>query len=96
MLNSKQRSYLKAQANALTGTIFIGKEGITDNLIKQLESELAANELVKGKVLESGLMNAREAAQRLSEKTCSEVVHIIGGKFVLYKKSKDKTKFILP
>jgi len=96
MLNSKQRSYLKSKSNDLNNTIYVGKEGITSNLIMQLHSELTANELVKGKVLESCTINVRDAAIKLAEKTQSEVVFTIGRKFVLYKQNKDNTKFLLP
>lgn len=96
MLNSKQRSFLKSKAVSLNDTIFVGKEGITDNLIKQLESELKANELVKGKVLESSLINVAHAALQLAENTNSDVVYTIGKKFVLYKENKDNMRYILP
>ncbi len=96
MLNSKQRSFLKSKAVSLNDTIFVGKEGITDNLIKQLESELKANELVKGKVLESSQTDVEDAAAELAKKTGSQVVHTIGRKFVLYKENRDAARYILP
>jgi RNA-binding protein len=96
MLNSKQRSFLKSKAVSLNDTIFVGKEGITDNLIKQLQSELKANELIKGKVLESSVINVADAAAKLAEKTNSQVVYTIGKKFVLYKENKDVARYVLP
>lgn len=96
MLNSKQRSYLKSLASELTDTIFVGKEGISSNVIKQLSDELKANELVKGKVLDSSFLEIKEAAQQLAVKTNAEVVHTIGKKFVLYKENKEKAHIILP
>lgn len=96
MLNSKQRSFLKSKAVNINDTIFIGKEGITDNLIKQLEKELTANELIKGKVLESSLIDVKDAAAKLAEMTNSQVVYTIGKKFVLYKENEDNTRYMLP
>jgi RNA-binding protein len=96
VLNSKQRSYLKSLASELTDTIFVGKEGISSNVIKQLSDELKANELVKGKVLDSSFLEIKEAAQQLAVKTNAEVVHTIGKKFVLYKENKEKAHIILP
>ena len=96
MLNSKKRSFLKSKAVDLNDTIFVGKEGITDNLIKQLESELKANELIKGKVLESSLIDVKDAAAKLADMTNSYVVYTIGKKFVLYKENKDNVKYLLP
>lgn len=96
MLNSKQRSFLKSKAVSINDTIFIGKDGITDNLIKQLDKELTANELIKGKVLESSLIDVKDAAEKLAEMTSSQVVYTIGKKFVLYKENKDNVKYLLP
>jgi RNA-binding protein len=95
VLDSKQRSYLKSLASELNDTIFIGKEGITDGVIKQLADELKANELVKGKVLDSSLLSIKEAAQELADKTTSQVVYTIGKKFVLYKENKEKARIDL-
>lgn len=96
MLNSKQRSFLKSKAVSINDTIFIGKDGITDNLIKQLGKELTANELIKGKVLESSLIDLKDAAAKLAEMTNSQVVYTIGKKFVLYKENEDNTRYMLP
>ncbi|HPF57049.1 MAG TPA: YhbY family RNA-binding protein, partial [Clostridiales bacterium] len=49
-----------------------------------------ARELIKGCVLETGPVTATEAAAILAEKTNSEVVQVIGRRFVLYRKNKDK------
>ncbi len=96
MLNSKQRSFLKSKAVSINDTIFIGKDGITDNLIKQLGKELTANELIKGKVLESSLIDVKDAAAKLAGMTNSQVVYTIGKKFVLYKENEDNTRYLLP
>ncbi|NMC57422.1 MAG: YhbY family RNA-binding protein [Eubacteriaceae bacterium] len=96
MLNSKQRRFLKSKAVSINDTIFVGKDGITDNLIKQLVKELTANELIKGKVLESSLINVKDAADKLAEITNSYVVYTIGKKFVIYKQNKDNERYILP
>ncbi len=96
MLDSKQRSYLKSLASELHDTIYIGKEGITQGVIKQLANELQANELVKGKVLDSSLLSIKEAAEQLALQTNSQVVYTIGKKFVLYKENKEKARINLP
>ena len=72
--------------------IHIGKDGISENLIKQVNDALEARELVKGRVLENSLYTAREAAEELKIPTRSEVVQVIGSKFVLYRMQHDKTK----
>ena len=60
--------------------------------IKRTDLALEARELIKGKVLENSLMSAREAAEALAPLTRSEVVQVIGTKFVLYRPSHKKDK----
>ncbi len=96
MLSSKQRSFLKSKAAGLSDTIFIGKEGITSNVVQQLSEELRANELVKGKIQNNADVSIAQAAQQLAEQAEAEVVLTIGKKFVLYKANEEKKKIILP
>ena len=91
-LTSKQRAQLRVMANSLDPIVHIGKEGITDNLVKQADEALEARELIKCKVLENAMLTAREACQELSVKTRSEAVQVIGSKFVLYRQSHNKEK----
>ena len=91
-LTSKQRAQLRGLASALDTIIHIGKDGISDNLVKQADNALEARELIKGKVLENSMLTAREAAEELKVATRSEVVQVIGNKFVLYRMQRDKTK----
>ena len=91
-LTSKQRAQLRGLANGIDTILHIGKDGIGDNLIKQADDALEARELIKGKVLENSLMSAREAAEALAPVTRSEVVQVIGTKFVLYRPSHKKDK----
>lgn len=91
-LTSKQRSQLRGLANSIDTILIVGKDGIGDNLVKQANDALEARELIKGKVLENSLMSAREAAEALAPLTRSEVVQVIGTKFVLYRPSHKKDK----
>ena len=87
MLTSKQRAYLRGLAAAEDTIVIIGKGGITENIIIQMNDALKARELVKGRVLENSLLTAREAADALSETCRAEIVQVIGSKFVLYKRN---------
>ena len=91
-LTSKQRAQLRGMANSLDPIVHIGKDGLGDNLVKQASDALEARELIKGRVLETSPVSAREAAELLAEKTGAQVVQVIGTRFVLYKESeKHKT-----
>ena len=91
-LTSKQRAQLRGLANGIDTILHIGKDGIGDNLIAQANDALEARELIKGKVLENSLLSTREAAEALAKATRSEVVQVIGTKFVLYRPSHNKEK----
>ena len=90
---SKQRAQLRGLANGIDTILQIGKEGIGENLIKQADGALEARELIKGKVLDNNIdYDARTAAAELAKATRSEVVQVIGTKFVLYRESHSKPK----
>ena len=91
-LTSKQRAQLRGLANGIDTIRHVGKDGLGDNLIKQADDALEARELIKGKVLENSMLTAREAAEDLAKATRSEVVQVIGTKFVLYRQSHNKDK----
>ena len=91
-LTSKQRSQLRGLANGIDTILHVGKEGIGDNLVKQADDALEARELIKGRVLENSLLTSREAAEELARRTRSEVVQVIGTKFVLYRPTHRKDK----
>ena len=91
-LTSKQRAQLRGLANSIDTIVHVGKDGLGDNLIKQADDALEARENIKCKVLENSMLTAREAADALAQATRSEVVQVIGTKFVLYRQSHNKDK----
>ncbi len=95
MLSSKQRANLRSQAMELSPIFFIGKLGITDEIINQLENAINARELIKIGVQEACDYNAREAADIIAPKLEAEVVAVIGRKFVLFRRSKDPKKRVI-
>lgn len=90
MLNSKQRSVLRSMASTAETIGQIGKSGINDTTAKEISLALKARELVKYRVLETCEITSREAAETLAARTHSEVVAVIGSKFVLYRANPDK------
>ena len=85
MLTSKQRAEFRAQANSLETTLMVGKDGVTENVVAEADKLLTARELVKGKVLESALMSAREVSDAICEATGADGVACVGNKFVIYR-----------
>ena len=91
-LTSKQRAQLRGLANTIDTILIIGKDGIGENLVRQADGALEARELIKGRVLENSMLTPREAAEALAPLTRSDVVQVIGTKFVLYRPSHNKDK----
>ena len=91
-LTSKQRAQLRGMASTMDTILHVGKDGIGDNLVKQANDALEARELIKGRVLENSMLTAREAAEEIAVATRSEVVQVIGSKFVLYRYQHNKEK----
>ena len=85
MLTSKERAELRAQANTIETTLIVGKDGVTENVVAEAERLLTARELVKGKVLETALMSAREVSDEICEATGADGVSCVGSKFVIYR-----------
>ena len=96
MLTSKQRAYLRGLANNIDTIIYVGKGGMTEQIVKQTEDALTAREIIKGKCLETSPITPREAADLLCEKTNCDSVQIIGSKFVLYRPNPDEPVIKLP
>lgn len=87
-MTSKERAYFRSMANTLQPIFQIGKNGISENTIKQLDDALEARELIKITILETAGENAKTLAQDVASRLDAEVIQVIGSKFVIYRKSK--------
>lgn len=94
-LTSKQRAFLRGQANTLQPILHVGKGGVADTLIKQADDALAVRELIKGKVLETAPVTAKEAAAEVAQAVDAVVVQVVGRTFVLYRPAKEPV-IVLP
>ena len=87
-MTSKERAYFRSMANTIQSILQIGKNGVSENTIKQINDALEARELIKITILETSGENVREVAHELAKEVQAEVIQVIGNKFVLYRKSK--------
>ena len=90
MLTSKQRAQLRALANPIETILQVGKSGVGDQLVKQVDDALTARELIKLRVLETAPGSVKEIASELAEAANAEVVQTIGTRFVLYRRNAKK------
>ena len=96
MITSKQRAFLRGMANGISPILQIGKGGINDNFMKQVDDALEARELIKITVLETAFLDTRDTCNLVAEELGAEPVQAIGSKFVLYRQSRDHKKIELP
>ena len=97
MLNSRQRAQLRAMANSFETIFQVGKGGVADQLLKQVDEALEKRELIKLRVLETAGLTAREAADQIAEAVNADTVQVIGSRFILYRASshKENRKIVL-
>ncbi len=96
MLTGKQRSFLKSKANTLDPMFQLGKNGLTENFIKQVDVVLESKELLKISVLNNSGLDAKEVAMELSNALNAEFVQSMGNKLVIYRESKEEKIIKLP
>lgn len=95
MLNSRQRAQLRGMANGYDTIFQIGKGGINDQLIKQIDEALEARELIKLRALETSPESSRTAADKIAQEVSADVVQVIGSRFILYRESKENKTIVL-
>ncbi|MBQ3093796.1 MAG: YhbY family RNA-binding protein [Clostridia bacterium] len=95
-MTSKQRAYLRGLANSLDPIVHVGKGGMSATIEKQADDALTAREILKGRVLETAPVTAKEAASEIAAAVNADVVHVIGRTFVLYRKNEKEPQIVLP
>ncbi len=95
MLTSKQRAQLRGLANTLEAIFQVGKGGVNEQLIRQVDETLEKRELIKLTTLETCPETSREAAEKIAAAVGCDVVQVIGRKFILYRESKENKTIIL-
>lgn len=95
-MTSKQRAYLRGQANTLEPIFQIGKTGLSENLLKQLSDALEARELIKISVLETAPHTAKDLSIDISNSINTEVIQVIGNKITLFRQKKKDSRYQLP
>ncbi|MGX0140467.1 ribosome assembly RNA-binding protein YhbY [Staphylococcus hominis] len=96
MLTGKQKRYLRSLAHNIDPIFQIGKAGINDNMISQIDETLENRELIKIHILQNNFDDKNDLAQTLSQATNSEVVQVIGSMIVIYKESQENKEISLP
>ena len=68
MLTGKQKRFLRSKAHHLQPLFQIGKNGLTESVIDQIEEALEAKELIKVNILQNCGEDKKEIAAKLVER----------------------------
>ncbi|MEB1808147.1 MAG: ribosome assembly RNA-binding protein YhbY [Bacillaceae bacterium] len=96
MLTGKQKRFLRSKAHHLTPIFQVGKGGVNENMIKQINDALEARELLKVSILQNCEDDKDEVANDLTKGARAELVQVIGNTIVLYKESRENKQLELP
>ncbi|MEK4494907.1 ribosome assembly RNA-binding protein YhbY [Ureibacillus sp. FSL W8-0352] len=96
MLTGKQKRFLRAEAHHLNPIFQVGKGGVNEQMLRQIEDALEARELIKVRILDNCEEDKHDVAETLASGTSSELVQLIGLTVVLYKPSKKNKRIQLP
>ncbi|RBW70477.1 ribosome assembly RNA-binding protein YhbY [Bacillus taeanensis] len=96
MLTGKQKRFLRSKAHHLNPIFQVGKAGVNENLIQQIDDALEARELIKVSILQNCFEDKEDVAAELSSGAKAELVQVIGNTIVLYKESKENKQLELP
>ena len=96
MLTGKQKRFLRSKAHNIDPTFQIGKAGVNDNMVAQIDELLEKRELIKVHILQNNFEDKNDLAQELSDATGSQIVQVIGSMIVLYKESEENKQINLP
>ncbi len=91
-LTSRQIKYLRGLGHKLSPLVLVGKEGISESLLKAVQTELVNHELIKVKVGSNSEVDKKEAARIIPEASQSSLVQFIGKTLLLYKANPKRPK----
>jgi len=95
-LTGRQRRYLRGLANTLRATVFLGREGISEAVLRGVEEAYVNQELIKVRLERGCPLERREAGRQLAEATRSHLVQVLGHTLLLYRPDPEEPRLQLP
>jgi RNA-binding protein len=89
-LTAGKKRFVKHSLSKASPTIWIGKSGASDEVLKEITKQLVKNKMIKAKILKSALGKdeIKQIAYSIAEKTEASLVEVRGHTFMLYKARK--------
>ncbi len=95
-LKGKDRRHLRSIGHELRPAVMVGREGLTDAVLAAIDQAHNGSELIKLKILEPGEVDRKAFAAELDERSASQVVGMVGGVLLLFRRDEDSPKISLP
>ncbi|NLE70021.1 MAG: YhbY family RNA-binding protein [Clostridiales bacterium] len=95
-LTGKQRAHLRALANGLDTILYLGKDGITDSVLREADELLTKRELIKCAVQQNAPLSAKEASIEICHRTGASPVQTIGRRFTIFRRNEEEPVIDLP
>ncbi len=93
MPSSKLRKALRAAGHHLSPVVQVGKDGLTEAVLRQLDVQLLAHELVKVKVGTESPEDRFETAERITSEAGAQVAQILGRTVLVYRRNPEAPRF---
>lgn len=95
-LNNKEKKFLRSLGMKLDAIVFIGKEGVTPNVVNAAIEAIERNELIKVKIQQNCLETVDNALVTLAERVDADLVQIIGRNGLIWKRNFQKPRITFP
>jgi len=93
MPSTPLRRRLRAAGHHLAAVVQVGKEGVSEPVVRQLDGALKAHELVKVKIGTESPEDRHQAAALLGERTGAQVAQVLGRTVLVYRRHPEKPRF---
>lgn len=95
-LSKSQLKFLKTLTHNLKPVIMVGQNGVTENILKELETALDFHELVKIKIAGENKASCATVIEQLIDASAAETIQKIGKTLTLFRRNNKKPKIELP
>lgn len=95
MLSSHERAQIKSKISMQASVCFVGKEGLTENVIKSIGQALDAREGIKISLLQNCDIDVKEFANVICESLNADIVGMVGRKVIIYRYNPKASKHLL-
>ena len=96
MLNKDQKKYLRTLLHSTNVIIWIGQNGLTENVINEIETALDQHELIKIRVRTGNSEDRDKLLELICKHTGAEFIQKIGSVISVYRANRDKPVITFP